>query len=306
MNNIDDHVLDLIVRFLPSKTRASLACVSRRHRQAVHRVLHMYGTGLHVTQETYHQKIRWIRSHARYIRSCVCSKVPLYRLPVDAMNNLRRLKLWRVEVNIREILLLKDMALDVLDVSRVTRSYYQIDRFKISLLRHINAVSLCFDDSWNAVVFDDVGVITSLQIRCRLGTWYRQPFVCVETVGHIKHLSLSCYNRPYIAQDVDPKHMETVYVHCPKSMHLRTLCRLMGPKTTTLTLSVPRATTLSSGDLCARAPRLKRLRVHAASYIHDARPESVQFMVVYADTCTMHPYITKPDVLICPQVYSAA
>jgi hypothetical protein len=302
MDDVDDLVLDNIIRLCTAESRGRLACVCRRYKQAVRRVDRMHGATVVVKEYTYHQRIKWIRSHAPSVLSCIATKVPLHRLPVLDMTNLRVLRLARINVNIRELLAIKHLPLKKLEMAHLTRCFYQIDRFQMSLLNHIPHISLSFDDTWNAAVLDDLGCIQTLQIRCRQGNWFRQPTVCIESVGKLEHLSVICHNKPRIDASVNKTGLRNLYFHCDTLRNATPVYRLLGPHTHTLQLHGQRAR-VSTKSVFRMAPHLRHVRISASDVQHHAKPpSSVEHLSIFTHTYTSRQSIPQPDSLICPNL----
>jgi len=302
MDDVDDLVLDNIIRLCTAESRGRLACVCRRYKQAVRRVDRMHGATVVVKEYTYHQRIKWIRSHAPSVLSCIATKVPLHRLPVLDMTNLRVLRLARINVNIRELLAIKHLPLKKLEMAHLTRCFYQIDRFQMSLINHIPHISLSFDDTWNAAVLDDLGCIQTLQIRCRQGNWFRQPTVCIESVGKLEHLSVICHNKPRIDASVNKTGLRNLYFHCDTLRNATPVYRLLGPHTHTLQLHGQRAR-VSTKSVFRMAPHLRHVRISASDVQHHAKPpSSVEHLSIFTHTYTSRQSIPQPDSLICPNL----
>lgn len=298
MDNVDDLVLDNIIRHCTSRTRANLACVCRRYKEAVRRVDRMYGRGVVVKEYTYHEQIKGIRQHPTGITSCVATKVPLHRLPVTSMTNLRVLRLGRVHVNLRDVLAIRDLPLKTLEIAHVTRCFYQHDRFRLSTLNHIRYVHLSFDDTWNGVVLDDLGVMRTLIIRCRKGSWTRQPYVCIDTVGNLDHLSVSSYNKPRIDESIQTTNLRSLYVHCHTLKSMVPIYRLLGQYTHTVELHAQTATVFTHA-LFRAAPNLQCVRIRVHRVMHSMMPLVCPEMSVFCDTYTSQHDIPQPDSLIC-------
>jgi hypothetical protein len=302
MDDVDDLVLDNIIRLCTAESRGRLACVCQRYKQAVRRVDRMHGATVVVKEYTYHQRIKWIRSHAPSILSCIATKVPLHRLPVLDMTNLRVLRLARINVNIRELLAIKHLPLKKLEMAHLTRCFYQIDRFQMSLLNHIPHISLSFDDTWNAAVLDNLGCIQTLQIRCRQGNWFRQPTVCIESVGKLEHLSVICHNKPRVDASVNKTGLRNLYFHCDTLRNVQPMYRLLGPYTHTLELHAKLAT-VSTRKLFAASPGLTRVRLRVMNLQNTCQPlHTIKHMSVFADMYISRDNIPQPKSLICPRI----
>lgn len=302
MDDVDDLVLDNIIRLCTAESRGRLACVCRRYKQAVRRVDRMHGATVVVKEYTYHQRIKWIRSHAPSVLSCIATKVPLHRLPVHDMTNLRVLRLARINVNIRELLAIKHLPLKKLEMAHLTRCFYQIDRFQMSLLNHIPNISLSFDDTWNAAVLNDLGCIQTLQIRCRQGNWFRQSTVCIESVGKLEHLSVICHNKPRIDASINKTGLRNLYFHCDTLRNATPVYRLLGPHTHTLQLHGQRAM-VSTKSVFKMAPHLRHVRISASDVQHHTKPpSSVEHLSIFTHTYTSRQSIPQPDSLICPNL----
>lgn len=299
MDDVDDLVLDNIIRFCTEKTRARLACVSKRHKIAVRRVNRMHGTGIVLTEDTYHQKIKWVRTYVDRVHSLACTRVPLYRLPAQSMSNLRSLRLSRVDVNIRNLLAIKHLPLRRLDVSCLSRCYFQVDCFRVSTFGHVEHVNICFDESWNYVEIDDPGIMKSLVVWCRPGTWSRQPYVSVDHIGGLERLSIRSMNCMYIGGDIESR-LRHVYVRCEKARHIRSLCRLLGSSTRSVEFDVPSAH-LWTSDIFTVATHAEDVRINAYSVMHDITIQSVD-LTIFSHMYEAHPSIPRPNVLISPKI----
>src|SRR6056300_1737544 len=66
MDDVDDLVLDNIIRLCTAESRGRLACVCQRYKQAVRRVDRMHGATVVVKEYTYHQSTAAQAARTRY------------------------------------------------------------------------------------------------------------------------------------------------------------------------------------------------------------------------------------------------